>query len=162
MIEWRKIKSRDKYSVSSTGLVRNDVTGKILTPVNSDGYLRYGFWDALKKRNVFEGAHRLVAKAFIQGEAETVNHINGVKSDNRVQNLEWLSKSENSSHGRRTGLIPDRLGESHGMAKLTEATVLQIRSRSVARESRTSLAKEYGVALSTISLIALNKTWKHI
>lgn len=88
-----------RYQVSNLGRVRNAVTGRSLKlQVCSNGYLKvtlgYKGWQPL--------VHRLVAKAFIPGDHELqVNHLNGVRGDNRVENLEWLSCSDNHRHSYR-------------------------------------------------------------
>ena len=94
----------DLYQVSNLGNVKSyywNKQGKILTPrIHSAGYERV----TLSKKDYF--IHRLVAKAFIDNpnNKREVNHINGNKADNRLENLEWTTPSENQFHAYRTGL----------------------------------------------------------
>lgn len=94
---WKKIEGHDRYSISNMGRVRNDKTGRILktNTINNAGYkLIY-----IQKRCYT--IHRLVALHFIPNPKglSDVNHINEDKSDNRVENLEWLSHRDNLRHG---------------------------------------------------------------
>jgi hypothetical protein len=66
------------------------------------GYLLVWLWLNGKQQTL--SVHRLVARAFVAGTGETVNHKNGDKTDNRATNLEWLSYSENHLHAVATGL----------------------------------------------------------
>ena len=93
--------------------------------------------------------HRLVAKAFVPGyfEGATVNHKDGVKTNNRADNLEWVTLAENTAHQWETGLVNIR-GERHPSAKLSDADVVAIKSRP--GDSPTVLAREFGVSTSMI------------
>ncbi|MBR0527993.1 MAG: NUMOD4 motif-containing HNH endonuclease [Prevotella sp.] len=88
-----------RYEVSNLGRVRNALTGRVLRPRKS----RKGYLDVLlqyKGQTKRFYVHKLVAIAFVEGwrEGLEVNHKNGVKTDNRAENLEWVTSSENKQH----------------------------------------------------------------
>lgn len=105
MVEWRHIVGYDNYEVSNTGEVRNAKTGRILKPSCSrGGYLKVN----LRNQGVAKSSkiHRLVAETFVYNEHDKplVNHIDGNKSNNRSDNLEWCNSSENNKHAFDNGL----------------------------------------------------------
>lgn len=111
--EWKEVEGYPGYEISSNGRVRcfRDYHGNVtktfryLKPIlNKDDYYYVDVY-TLDHKQVHKRIHRLVAEAFL-GKQETlvVNHINGNKHDNRIENLEWVTPKENSSHASRTGL----------------------------------------------------------
>lgn len=110
---------------------------------------------------------RLIALAFMgrRQENEQINHINGVKSDNRVENLEYVTASENVRHAYAHGLvvIPKGKKNRHSGAnrprKLTEDNVLAIRGRLKTGEFARSIAPDYGVHETTINEIRRREIW---
>jgi hypothetical protein len=106
--QWLPIKNyENKYEVSNTGLVRNIKTKKYLKPTKtSQGYYRLSLFDNNTKKNYF--VHRLVAEAFIPKiiNKSQINHINTIKTDNRVENLEWVTPKENIIHSIKHNLQP--------------------------------------------------------
>ena len=104
---WRTIPSFPVYSASNYGRIRNDGTGRILHVYpNPRGYLML----TLRRNNtqVSQMVHRLVAEAFLGGPHPglDVNHIDGDKTNNSIENLEWCTREENVRHAVRTGLRP--------------------------------------------------------
>lgn len=104
MIEvWKSIKGFEGYySVSNLGQVFSVRRNKLLKPkINRYGYKEVGL--SVSGKMYHRTVHRLVAQAFIENPNcyPTVNHINEIKTDNRVTNLEWLSIADNDNHGTR-------------------------------------------------------------
>jgi predicted P-loop ATPase len=108
-------------------------------------------------------SHVLVAKHFIDIENKrTVNHINGCKKDNRVENLEWLSDSEQQIHAVSIGLRDNTIGEKSNFSKLNEMIVLEIRDLFKKSVSAKELSKMYNISQNNIYMITNRITWKHI
>lgn len=164
--EWRPVVGYEElYDVSTHGRVRRmaghtTIIGKILRNVRfSNGYEVV----TLSDRNVKKiwSIHRLVAKAFIPNpdEKPDVNHIDGVKHHNGVENLEWAEKSENTQHAYRTGLAHGVRGAAHRSAKFTPEQIVEIRASTL---RQAALARQYGCSNSVISEIRARKTYKNV
>jgi hypothetical protein len=107
--------------------------------------------------------HRLVAEYFIPNpeNKEQINHKNGVKTDNRVCNLEWATNQENRTHAVNTGLHV--YGETAYNAKLTEAKVKEIRYLyDTTGLTQKEIGNLFNVDRRRISKICLRQAWKHV
>ena len=165
MEKYIEIKEYPNYEVSDLGNIRNKKTNRILkTKFNNCGYKQL----KLSKNgiNKMYSVHRIVAEAFIINieSKPFVNHKNGNKSDNRVENLEWVTRSENDLHAYKLGLRKviknPNYGSKNGNSKLNEIKVKEIREKYLSgRYTQQKLAEEYNVSQHTINGIVLNKIW---
>ena len=94
------------YYVNEKGKVKNINTGKLYKGIKDrKGYLRLDI--SINGKRQYFYIHRAVAETFIPNPKNKpyVNHINGIKTDNRAKNLEWVTSKENTQHAVRIGLI---------------------------------------------------------
>lgn len=167
---WKPIPGFVGYEASTHGRIRKS-TAKILAPEMSRKHKSYPrvainnrkLGGTYRRKHMF--VHALVAKAFI-GEcppSHEHNHIDGNRMNNRPENLEFVTPSENQRHsidvlGKATG----RKGTQHGMAKLTETQVISIHSKRKAGATLAQLQAEFGVSASAISTICQRRSWTHL
>ena len=164
IVAWKLIEGYSNYSVSNTGLIKNNKTNKILKLFKTpNGYYRvtikpFGKAGISKSLNV----HREVASSFIDNPDNKphVNHKDGNKINNIASNLEWVTTSENALHAYRTGLSKIVNGEDVKHSILTEDVVKMIRNSATPDVNK--LAAQYGVHRTTIYDIVNFRTWKHI
>ena len=108
---WKDIREYyDLYQVSNLGRVRSTgkygTKGQIIRPCVGRGYYKVQLYKNKKSRCIY--VHRLVATAFLPNpyRKEQINHIDGNKFNNRLDNLEWATRDENWQHAIDTGLVP--------------------------------------------------------
>lgn len=176
--QWRDICQWEGfYQVSNCGRVRSldrncrqrggttrVLAGRILKGrVNNCGY-RVVPLSHLGRLEVLQ-VSRLVVRAFI-GEIPPgmqVNHIDGDKTNNAVENLEIVTPSQNIAHARQTGLVNQKYGDKTANAILNDETVKAIiRALKHGTKTQAQLARDHGVNKSTVHLISKRKNWRHL
>lgn len=169
--EWRPVES-GFYSVSNLGRVRREAPARGTYPGNmlsSKG--SRGFYPSVAiHRSGFRGRrriHDLVTEAFLgpKPSGMYVNHKDGDKTNNRLDNLEYVTPSENAQHAIRSGLNAPPAGQpgsSNHNAKLTEADIPVIRGRVAAGETHAAVAADYAVSESLVALVAKRRAWRHV
>lgn len=163
----------DCYSVSNKGRVKRTADfgslsgGFLAQRVKRHGYVSFHLCrDGIRKDRA---AHRLVWEAFNGPlpDGKQINHINGKKTDNRLANLEPVSRSGNMLHAYRVLKIAapnnPNFGSKNGSAKLTEAEVAKILGLYLTGKYRQKdLAAQFGVSQRMISLITRREKWQHV
>jgi hypothetical protein len=169
--EFRVIPGHETYFVSSDGEVistrRNRVKRMARTPYHN-GYLAsvisFGSKELGRRFRVI-GIHRLVATAWISpppSPESVVNHKNGDKADNRVENLEWTTMLGNRRHSIYVLGRGDFRGEAASTAKLKTADVQEIRKLLRRGGGLGEIARKYGVTRSQIGHIKAGRSWSHL
>ncbi len=152
------------YQVSNLGNVKSikfNRNNLMKFGLDKNGYYRIGL--RLNNTRKFYFVHRLVAQAFIPNydNLPQTNHINGIKTDNSIENLEWCTVSHNIKHAFNTGLNISSKGEKHGQSKLTDEQIIEIRNLKD-KMLGNEIAKKFNISESRISEIINHKAWKHI
>lgn len=155
----------DYFQVSTTGNVRSKRTSKVLKlHISKSGYITVSTKIGGRAgKCVCLRTHRVVAEAFLHNEYNKpyVNHIDGDKTNNCVENLEWVTASENSIHARSIGLASSE-GAAKAHRKLTVSQAEDIRKRRLLGGSENTvrkLASEFGVGRVTIYRIEHNLSY---
>ena len=154
------VKSLEKMWVVNKA-IRNKPETIMKQSTDSNGYFQVELSKNGKAKKYL--VHRLIAKAFIENpdNKNDVNHINCIKKDNRVENLEWATRSENIRHALDNNLVDSAKGSRHGMSILKEEDVIKIRSLGD-KYTKKELAEMFGVGRRSINQILNKKSWKHI
>jgi hypothetical protein len=175
--EFKKYKDFDKYLISNYGRVLS-LERKIPQKLNSFKILpnrivkprdtEKGYDSVILykdgKQNSFR-LHRLVYLAFI-GDIPNkmqINHLNAIKKDNRLNNLELVTHQQNMDHAKKLGLIKGHKGVNNHASKLSNFKVRMIReSYKKGLQTITELSNYYDISYTTASRIVNYKMWKHI
>lgn len=172
---WKEIEGYNGfYSVSNYGRVKSNGGNcgscirkeKILSQSKTrDGYMKVRLMHKNKDKTM--RVHRLVANAFIENpyNKETVNHIDGNKENNNVNNLEWSNRSEQLIHAYKNKLKESQKGCTNKNSKLTEYQIKEIRNTYIRNSKEfgtVALSKKYGVTDRVIGLIVRNLSYKNV
>lgn len=175
-VEWRDIPGYEGYyQISSTCVVkglkrivaRSD-GGTTTRPeailaqqTNEWGYMTVGLNKNRKRKHML--VHRIMLLAFV-GECPDgmeINHKNGNKNDNRLENLEYCTHSENQKHACNVLGFVTR-GVRHGRAKLNDGLVREIRYLHANGMSHSKLSAKYHVSEKVIYCVVNRKSWRHV
>lgn len=166
---WKNIPGYEGiYQASDDGRIRRTVnirtgaSGLLKSCPAPNGYLRLNLMK--DKVRITHSVHRLVMLAFVGASDLVVNHKNGVKDDNRLANLEYITHQENVLYSWRVLHRENKTaGTASVNAKLNDELVLEIRARYAAGGiTHQKLADIYGVCRSKITHIINRKMWKHV
>ncbi len=164
------------YQISNTGYVRSKdrymrhyqgglalLKGKLLSPNRVKGYLVATFFkDEHRERWLI---HRLVAIHFISNPENkpTVNHKNTIKNDNRADNLEWATDSEQQIHAVKNGLRDNTMGEKNNLSKVKNEDVIKMRELyATGNFFQREIADMFGLTEEHCHKIINRKAWKHV
>ena len=165
--QYRAIAGFDGYAVGDDGSVwsRRSLNGQGYGPWHrligfiARGYLRVNLRrnGRIEKRSV----HRLVLSAFVGEQPELqVRHLNGKRTDNRLENLAWGTAADNAID--REGHGNTLRAEAHGMAKLSADQVREIRERLKRGDVKAQIARDFGIARTTLGHIDSGKNWRSV
>ena len=131
----------------------------IMKPKSDSGYLRVELRKG-KKGKLFL-IHRLVLKAFLYESNLEVNHIDGIKGNNKLENLEYATSSENQKHAYKIGLQTALKGEKSPSHKLNNDIIKNIREN-IYNLTTKEFAVCYAVSVRNIRKILNNESWRHV
>ena len=158
-----RVKSLDRVATYSDKKVHH-LKGRVLKPmVTKHGYEIVDLRKDRKRKT--SKVHRLVAIAFLDNPKNKpqVNHIDGVKLNNNLNNLEWVTNAENIRHAYKKGLINTAKGERHAQSKITKEQVLEIRDiYSKGGLTQEQVGQLFGIDQTHVSDIVNKRSWTHI
>lgn len=164
---YKGIDYTERFEVSNSGKIRNIKTKHIYKSwINKKGYEQVVVSTGSRKSKKVIKIHRAVAEMFVPNPENKpcINHIDGNKTNNCYDNLEFVTCQENTDHAIRTGLM-DISSENSNSVKLTCEDVSYIREHYICCDKEYGsrpLARKFNVNESTIRSIIKYRTWKNV
>ena len=152
----------ERYLIDRTGRVYSGLRGgRFLKPWSLAGYPAVSLMATGASKATKVHVHRLVATTFLPNveNLPTVNHVNGVKTDSRVDSLEWSSYAANNRHALDIGLTQS-FGERHYASRLKVSDVRAIRLLARAGAFHREIAAQFGVGRKHVTKIVSGKVWR--
>lgn len=160
---WKTYPKNNRHEVSNMGNVRqaNKKSAALSQIDNGRGYLYISTSNKGIRKKLY--IHRMVLETFIGDSSVGMecNHINGIKGDNRLKNLEWITRKQNIRHAIKTGLMNNN-GERNPYSKLTNKDIKEIRKLRDTGSTLREISNLYHISISTVSRIYRLEGWKHI
>lgn len=150
------------YFVSNMGRVVGAKGNLLNASKSSSGYMIIGFYG--NKTQKTTSVHRAVVETFV-GEIpkdKNIDHIDGIKHNNKLSNLEIVSRSENQKRAYKLGLVTGCKGESNGCSVLAETQILEIYDMVIEGKSNDEIGEYYGVHPRYVSLVRHGKRWGYL
>jgi len=151
--------SPTNYFITVDGKVFNQNDMRMKTHTDRDGYELL----SLKIGNRYRTTrvHRMIGLMFLIKEdgKDFINHIDGNKSNNHIDNLEWCDVKHNNRHALRTGL---RVGQNGGMNKLTDEQVVEVFNLRNSGLKHSYIADYFGVSRTAITLVLSRASYRHV
>lgn len=175
--QWIVVDEFPNYEVSNTGMLRNKLTMKLIKLIiNAGGYCQYGFRNISGEKPHTKCVHRYIAKAFIPNPLNLpqVNHIDGNKTNNHIDNLEWVTASRNKKHAYDIGLCERskvacrntinkiNKGETNHNAKWTNEQIREIREKLANGIHVSVIMSDYNMSYSNVYKIKARTLWNHV
>lgn len=157
---WKTVIGFENYEISNLGNLRNKITGRYKKlSTNKEGYIRTSISN--KEKVISIAVHRLVAIEFVENPEgkPLVNHKDSNRSNNKAENLEWATPSENAKYMVEQGNSLDKNGVLNPMALLTEEQVLEIREFD---GPSAILAKKFNISTNAIDRVRVRDSYKNV
>lgn len=150
------------YLVSNMGRIVGAKGNLLNASKSSSGYMIIGFYGDKQQKTT--SVHRAVVETFV-GEIpknKNIDHIDGIKHNNKLSNLEIVTRSENQKRAYKLGLVTGCKGASNGGSILTNAQIFEIYDMVIDGKSNDEIGTHYRVHPRYISLIRHGKRWGHL
>ncbi len=159
-----KLVKEGYLTISDSGVVKNNYTGRLIGAVGSGQYKKISVRDPSINKNRHIQVHRLVYLIYygpIEQDIQ-INHIDANKLNNHISNLETVTPKENSAHAKRLGLLSPPKGERNGNSIFSDEQVIQIRELHSNGKSLDDLSLEFGTNWDNMYQLVSGRSYRHL